>query len=79
MSGTVFVPLRFVADALGATTTYDSRGQRVEIVSPLIGRNVGDQTSPTARAIRGVISADRPDFQPPIVTLTSEARRAPFR
>ena len=49
LDGNTFVPLRFIADALGATVSYDARGARVEIVSPLIGRNDADQSARTAR------------------------------
>ena len=71
LAGTTFVPLRLIGEALGATTTYDSRGQRIEIVSPLIGRNVGDETAPNGSIrIRGVVTAVDSNSQPPSVTLT---------
>ena len=70
LDGTTFVPLRFVADALGAAVTYDGRGARVEIVSPLIGRNVGEQSGPDGGIrVRGVATEIDRNAQPPSVTL----------
>ena len=36
--GATYVPLRFVADSLGANVSYDAKAQRIEIVSVLVGR-----------------------------------------
>jgi copper amine oxidase-like protein len=70
IDGTMYVPLRFVGDALGATTTYDGRGARVEIVSPLIGRNAGDEAAPGGGTrVRGVITEIDRNVEPPTVTV----------
>jgi hypothetical protein len=70
IGGTTFVPLRFIGDALGATTSYDGRGARVEIVSPLIGRNVGDEQAPNGGSrVRGVVSEVDRNSEPPSVTV----------
>jgi hypothetical protein len=70
LNGTTFVPLRFIADALGATATYDGRAQRVEIVSALVGRNVGEQSGPNGGIrIRGVVSEVDRNVAPPTVTV----------
>jgi len=70
IDGTMFVPLRFFGDALGATTTYDGRGARVEIVSPLIGRNVAEEAGPDGGTrVRGVITAIDRNVEPPSVTV----------
>jgi hypothetical protein len=38
IDGATFVPLRFVADSLGAAVTYDAKAARVDISSSLVGR-----------------------------------------
>lgn len=70
IAGTTFVPLRFIGDALGATTSYDGRGAKVEIVSPMIGRNVGDEQAPNGGSrVRGVVSEVDRTSEPPSVTV----------
>ena len=73
LDGTTFIPLRFVAEAFGATVSYDGRGARVEIVSPLIGRNVGETVSaPGGRSIvKGNVSEVDNTSEPPSVTVTA--------
>jgi hypothetical protein len=39
IDGATYVPLRFVAEALGAQATFNPRADRVEVVSSLVGRN----------------------------------------
>ncbi|MEO6991812.1 MAG: copper amine oxidase N-terminal domain-containing protein [Candidatus Baltobacteraceae bacterium] len=70
--GTTYIPLRFVADAFGATTSYDGRGAKVEIVSPLIGRNIGQQQSAAGgrTIVKGTVSALDANSAPPSVTVT---------
>lgn len=70
IDGTTFVPLRFIGDALGATTSYDGRGAKVEIVSPLIGRNTGDEQERSGGSrVRGVVSEVDRNSEPPSVTV----------
>jgi hypothetical protein len=38
IDGATYVPLRFIADSLGAAVTYSPKAARVEIVSSLVGR-----------------------------------------
>lgn len=38
IDGATYVPLRFVADSLGAAVSYDAKAARVDVVSSLIGR-----------------------------------------
>jgi len=39
IDGATYVPLRFVAESLGAQATFNRRANRVEVVSSLVGRN----------------------------------------
>ena len=41
IDGATFVPLRFVADSLGAAVSYDSKAERVEVSSTIVGRTPG--------------------------------------
>jgi hypothetical protein len=38
IEGATYVPLRFVADSLGAQVTYDPKAARVDVISSVIGR-----------------------------------------
>lgn len=38
IDGATYVPLRFVADSLGAQVSYDSKAARVDVISSLVGR-----------------------------------------
>jgi hypothetical protein len=38
IDGATYVPLRFVADSLGAAVTYDAKAARVDVSSSLVGR-----------------------------------------
>jgi hypothetical protein len=38
IDGATYVPLRFVADSLGAQVSYNSRAARVDVISALVGR-----------------------------------------
>jgi hypothetical protein len=38
IDGATYVPLRFVADSLGAGVSYDAKAARVDVISSLIGR-----------------------------------------
>lgn len=39
IDGATYVPLRFVAESLGAQATFNAKANRVEVVSSLVGRN----------------------------------------
>ena len=39
INNATYVPLRFVAESLGAQATFDASANRVEVVSSLVGRN----------------------------------------
>ena len=67
----LYVPLRFLQSALGATVNYDPHAGRVEIVSAYIGRNGG---SPQARAgggtsVQGIVAAVDVNSAPPSITV----------
>jgi len=61
IDGATYVPLRFVAESLGAQATFNPRANRVEVVSSLVGRNpaleqaAGDGTS---QIVGGVSAVD---------------------
>jgi hypothetical protein len=38
IDGATYVPLRFVADSLGAAVTYEAKAARVDVISSLVGR-----------------------------------------
>jgi hypothetical protein len=38
IDGATYVPLRFVADSLGAQVSYDAKAARVDVISSLVGR-----------------------------------------
>lgn len=71
IDGTVYVPLRLLNAAFGARTAYDSRGERVDIVSSYIGRTSAteQQRSGGGKDVQGVVSAIDVDSQPPSLTV----------
>ncbi|MDB5069772.1 MAG: copper amine oxidase-like protein [Candidatus Eremiobacteraeota bacterium] len=72
IEGATFVPLRFVADSLGAQVTYDSRAERVEVVSSIVGRTPGlEQRTPGGSTqIVGTVSAVDLNSAPESVTVS---------
>jgi hypothetical protein len=66
-----YVPLRFVADSLGAQVTFNAQAMRVEVVSSLVGRNPGleHQGGGGSSQIVGTVSALDLNSQPPSITL----------
>jgi hypothetical protein len=72
IEGATYVPLRFVADSLGAQVTYDSRAERVEVVSSIVGRTPGlEQRTPGGSTqIVGTVSAVDLNSAPESVTVT---------
>jgi hypothetical protein len=70
IGGTTYVPLRFVADSLGAQVTYNARSSRVEIVSSLIGRNPTlERRGNGGTQLVGTISAIDANSSPPSLTV----------
>ncbi len=69
-SGTIYAPLRFFTDALGAQTNFDRRTKTVTIVAQLIGRSEsGLVTTATGYARLGTVAAVDVLSEPPTVTL----------
>jgi hypothetical protein len=72
----LYVPLRFLSAALGATVNYDPHAGRVEIVSAYIGRNA-DATQPRAgggTSVQGVVSGVDVNSAPPAITVVESGR-----
>jgi hypothetical protein len=59
IDGATYVPLRFVAESLGAQATFDPSANRVEVVSSLVGRNpaLEQQAGNGASQLVGNVSA----------------------
>jgi hypothetical protein len=71
IDGATYVPLRFVADSLGAQVSYDSKGSRVEVSSTVVGRTPGlEQRSGGTTQIVGGISAIDLNSAPESITVT---------
>jgi hypothetical protein len=72
IDGATYVPLRFVADSLGAQVTYDPKAERVEVSSSVVGRAPGlEQHTPGGSTqIVGTVSAVDLDSAPETVTVT---------
>jgi uncharacterized Zn-binding protein involved in type VI secretion len=72
IDGATYVPLRFVADSLGAQVTFNAQAMRVEVVSSLVGRNPGleQRTGGGTAQIVGTVSAVDLNSSPPSITLT---------
>ena len=72
IDGATYVPLRFVADSLGAQVSYDPKAQRVEVVSSIVGRAPGlEQHTPGGSTqIVGSVSAVDLNSAPETVTVT---------
>jgi hypothetical protein len=71
IDGATYVPLRFVADSLGAQVTFNAQAMRVEVVSSLVGRNPGleMQSGGGTAQIVGTVSAIDLNSAPPSITL----------
>lgn len=72
IKNTLFVPLRFIAAALGAQATYQPRGKKVEITSELIGKtSTGVSRFGAQIQTSGTVSAVDLNSSPPSITVTS--------
>ncbi len=71
IDGTTYVPLRFVAESLGANVQYDAKAAQVTIASALVGRNQGaTQTAGDGRTvITGTVSAIDRNSSPATITV----------
>jgi hypothetical protein len=71
IDGATYVPLRFVADSLGAQATFNRHADRVEIVSSLVGRNPGleQRGADGMSQVVGSVSAVDLNSQPPSITV----------
>lgn len=72
IDGATYVPLRFVADSLGAQVSYDPKASRVEVASTIVGRTPGleQRAGGTTTQIIGTISAVDLNSAPESVTVT---------
>lgn len=71
-NGATYVPLRFVADSLGAVVSYDAQDGRVEIVSSLVGRApaMAQAVPGGGVTITGIVAALDANSAPPTLTVT---------
>jgi len=72
IDGATYVPLRFVADSLGAQVSYDSKAERVEVISTAVGRTPGLEQQGTGgeSQLIGEVSAVDLNSAPETVTVT---------
>lgn len=72
LGGATYVPLRFVADSLGAQVTYNAQAARVEVTSSIIGRTPGlTQNGPGGGSqVAGTVSAIDLNSAPESITVT---------
>jgi len=73
IDGATYVPLRFVADSLGAQVSYDAKAARVDVVSSLVGRtpSLTQSSGGGGRTqIVGTVSAVDLDSAPESITVT---------
>lgn len=72
IDGATYVPLRFVADSLGAQVNFDAKANRVEVTSSLVGRNPSLEQRGTGGASQVVGTVDAVDFNsaPQSITVT---------
>ncbi len=69
-AGTLYAPLRFFTDALGAQTNYDRKTRTVTIVAQLIGRSESGLTATSSGYVRlGTVAAVDVLSNPPTLTL----------
>ncbi len=72
LSGTTMVPLRFVAEALGAEVEWNAATSRVAINSAV-------EAEPQPGRITGEVVAVRPDANPPTLTVTAGGVRNTYQ
>ncbi len=72
INGATYVPLRFVADSLGAQVTYDAKAARVDVISSLVGRtpSLTQNTDGGRTQIVGTVTAVDLNSAPESVTVT---------
>jgi copper amine oxidase-like protein len=71
IGGTTYVPLRLLVDALGASVSYNSRRERLEIVSALVRRETASTKIGAGKTkITGTLTALDTLSQPPSMTVT---------
>jgi hypothetical protein len=72
IDGATYVPLRFVADSLGAQVSYDRKAERIEVISSVVGRAPGlEQHTPGGSTqIVGTVSAVDLNSAPESITVT---------
>jgi hypothetical protein len=72
IDGATYVPLRFVAESLGAQATFNPRANRVEVVSSLVGRNPALEQRAAGGAAQVVGSVSAVDLNSSPESLTVE-------
>lgn len=70
IDGATYVPLRFVADSLGAQVTYNAQAARVDVVSSLVGRTPSlNQSEGGTTQVVGTVSAVDLNSAPESITV----------
>jgi len=71
INGATYVPLRFVADSLGAQVTYDAKAARVDVISAVVGRTpeLTRDAGNGATQVVGTVSAVDLNSAPETVTV----------
>jgi hypothetical protein len=72
IDGATYVPLRFVADSLGAAVSYDAKAARVEVISSLVGRtpSLTQNVDGGRMQIIGTVTAVDLNSMPESITVT---------
>jgi hypothetical protein len=72
IDGATYVPLRFVADSLGAGVSYDAKAARVDVVSSLVGRtpSLTQSDGDGGTQIVGTVTAVDLNSAPESITVT---------
>lgn len=75
IDGATYVPLRFVADSLGAQVSYDPKAAQVQVISTVVGRTPGlEQHSPSgSMQVVGQVSAVDLNSAPESITVSRAA------
>jgi hypothetical protein len=78
IDGATYVPLRFVADSLGAQVSYDSKAARVDVISAVVGRTpelTSDAGNGTTQVVGTVAAVDLNSAPESVTVVRGDAER----